>query len=105
VKEREEKCLLYESLKETRVAKPCLLSGTYRRWGLTSCIAFTSHDIGDAGSKIVSSITGDIGDTDCNAGSETESPFTRHIGDTFPEPTSPIVRETRLVYPLSYVAT
>jgi hypothetical protein len=34
-----------------------------------------------------------------DAGFETESLFKKHIGDTFLEPASPVVRETQLVYP------
>jgi hypothetical protein len=34
-----------------------------------------------------------------DAGFETESLFKKHIGDTFLEPASPVVRETRLVNP------
>jgi hypothetical protein len=65
VKERGTMSSVGERLKEMSVAQSCLLSSTYRRRVLTTCITFTSYDIGEAGSKTASPITGDIGDVDC----------------------------------------
>jgi hypothetical protein len=63
VKEREEQCPIEEAIGDAPLSTASPFK-QLQETGVNKPRAFTSHDIGDTGSKTASPTTGDIGDAD-----------------------------------------